>query len=613
MVDEKYYVLKDSGTYSNTLETYGLAELLTKINSSESKVFIEDKGMYYEITVNNPQRVEITYFDIFPYLKTKEKKEKQKDKDILDNDNIEKEITNYIDIEEEKIRNKKYSEFVKSINQQKNEARKKENPETESTLNQFDKKIKEYEDKPRNDWDVIMSVSILKAIDTYKNIYINLFRNKENFKVLVDCILELYKTPDENRDIIKKKLNQYKKNKVLVDIKEAASLQLYNPSMVKGAHSSKANGITPKAKDGFWLNECMKILGSYNSMIMKQVKVSSKDSDNKIYVFDVNKFNWDIEKKKAIFNEFKTNLKGYTSIKLDINSILLITKQLIKYHSSVVEKASAYRRKYRPKDEVKGLYSVYFKNMGNASSPVNISYLELPGFIELESSKDADDWLSIIDEHLNIINNIKISLNKQDETGSIIPLLQDYRMFLTTADINYFFNYVSAYSSFLMQQISKENYFVKPFTQKNMEVFLMKYDKKFSDIFENEGFKNIAKAIRASTISEQYAKSHGKQNFDIKYGLAQNLIRKSAYKDELITYLSEFIVSYNQETARYAEKNKGIRRTTIKQQDLEDIVKLIDEFEDSSLIGKMLCAYGYSLDRKKDGKEDSEIEDVSNE
>lgn len=611
MAEDKYYVLKDSGTYSNALEAYGLAELLRRINSPAAEIRIDNSGVFYEVTVKNPNKIELKYFDLFPYIKTKAKKTNKEEGDEGKNQ-IEDRISNFIDMEEEKAKNKRFNEFIRSISDQKREIRKNPGDRANEILSALDKKINDYEEKPRSDWDIITSISVLKAIDTYKKIYVNLFQNKEAFKEIIDNILELYSAPVDNREKIRKNMSQLKKSKVLKDVKDADCLQLFNPSMVKGAHSPKANSITPKAKEGFWLNECIKILGSYSSMVMRGVKVSSKDSDNKIYVFDVNRLIWDADKKREIFNKFKSSLRGYTSIKLDINSLLILTEKLIRYHSAYEETTNIFRRKYRPKDEINGFYAVYFKNMGNASSPTNISYLEMPGFIELESNDDAQAWLSIIQEHLSIINNIKIAITKQDETGSIIPLLQAYRMFLTTGDIGYFFDFVSEYSVFLMQQIIKENYYVRPLTSKNMEVLLMKYDKKLGSILQNEGFKNIAKAIRSSTISEQYAKSKGKQNFEIKYGLAQDLIRKSAYKDEFIMYLSEFVVSYNQETARSAEKNKKARRATIKQQDLEDIVRLIDEYEDSSLIGRMLCAYGYSLDRKSDEQEQDDTEEIVN-
>jgi hypothetical protein len=595
MTDKKYYVLKESGTYSNALEAYGLAELILGLTHQKAKVSIIDKGIYYELNVKDMELSEIKYFDLFPYLKKKDDKEA-----------IEKGIKNYIDLDEEKERKNRYNDYLKKINEERKKI--KNLPNAKPILAELDKKIEDYEDKPIREMDIITGVNQFKALDMYKKAYFNLYSNKDSFQNIIDVVLKLYSDTTNNIEEAKATILDLKKKKKIKDIKEVNSLQLYNPSMVKGAHPSKSNDITPEPVDGFWLQECLKIAGSFNAMVIKPVQIAKQKWDNKIYVFDVNNLDWD--KSKKIFNEFKRFLKGNTSIRLDINSILLTSKELIQ-HREEYKSSKSFLKKYRPHDEIKGFYAVYFKNMGNANSPTNISFLELPLFIEINSYKDAKDWIEIIDEHLKIINNIRNSISDQDEIGNIISLLQTYRQFLTTSDIDYFYDFIGQYSIFLMEQIAKKNYFTKPFSEKLMEVFLLKTDNRISEILQNQGFRNIAKAIRKSTISEQYAKSKGQQMYDIKYGLAQELLRKSAYKEDLIEFLSEFIVSYNQETARMVEKNKGKARATIKQQDLEDLVKLIDEYDNPSLIGKLLCAFGYSLDRKE--KEDEPVEDENNE
>ncbi|MGF7400858.1 hypothetical protein PQ744_10690 [Thermoanaerobacterium thermosaccharolyticum] len=595
MTDKKYYVLKESGTYSNALEAYGLAELILGLTHEKAKISIIDKGIYYELDVKDMELSEIRYFDLFPYLKKKD------DKEV-----IEKGIKNYIDLEEEKERKNRYNDYLKKINEEKKKA--KSLPDAKSILAELDKKIKNYEDKPIKELDVITGINQFKALDMYKKAYFNLYDNKDSFQNIIDVVLRLYSDTTNNIEEAKAIISDLKKKRKIKNIEKVNSLQLYNPSMVKGAHPQKSNDITPKSVDEFWLQECLKIAGSFTSMVIKPVQIAKQKWDNKVYVFDVNNLDWDISKK--IFNEFKKLLKGNTSIRLDINSVLLMAKELIQ-HREEYKSNRKFLNGYRPHDEIKGFYTVYFKNMGNANSPTNISFIELPLFIEINSDKEVKDWIEIIDEHLKIINNIRNSISDQDESGNIISLLKTYRQFLTTSDMDYFYNFIGQYSIFLMEQIAKKNYFTKPFSEKLMEVFLLKTDSKISEILQNQGFRNIAKAIRKSTISEQYAKSKGQQKYDIRYGLAQELLRKSAYKEDLIEFLSEFIVSYNQETAKMAEKDKGKVRATIKQQDLEDLVKLIDEYDNPSLIGKLLCAFGYSLDRKE--KEDELAEDENNE
>jgi len=135
-------------------------------------------------------------------------------------------------------------------------------------------------------------------------------------------------------------------------------------------------------------------------------------------------------------------------------------------------------------------------------------------------------------------------------------------------------------------------------------------EKEFKPILESQGFQNIAKAIRNATIKEQYAKARNNQRFDIHYGMAQDLKRKSPYKKDLVEYLSEFIALYNAETAKYVEHhpnefNAGKVRATIKTEDVEGVINLIDEYG-PSVVGKLLAAYGYALERKEGIPEDSE-------
>lgn len=128
-------------------------------------------------------------------------------------------------------------------------------------------------------------------------------------------------------------------------------------------------------------------------------------------------------------------------------------------------------------------------------------------------------------------------------------------------------------------------------------------EERFKPVLESQGFQNVAKAIRNATISAQYAKVRGDKRFDVHYGMAQDLKRKSPYKNDLVEYLSEFIALYNAETARYVEHHPedfkaGKVRATVKTNDIEEVISLIDGYG-SSIVGKLLTAYGYALERKE--------------
>lgn len=128
------------------------------------------------------------------------------------------------------------------------------------------------------------------------------------------------------------------------------------------------------------------------------------------------------------------------------------------------------------------------------------------------------------------------------------------------------------------------------------------------EIVENEGFLNIARAIRRATVNAQYRKASGSQVFEIHYGLAQEWKRKVKYREQFVMALSEFVQEYNAENARHAEQiaknpERGKeRRESISINDLNEVISLTEKFG-SELVGMLLLAYGYAKEENK-GKED---------
>lgn len=124
----------------------------------------------------------------------------------------------------------------------------------------------------------------------------------------------------------------------------------------------------------------------------------------------------------------------------------------------------------------------------------------------------------------------------------------------------------------------------------------MAHNRHLSPILEDPGFRRIAEAIRRSTVSLQYQKSHGGDLlYEIRYGLGDKLLRHAQYADEFAAELSRFIQSYNEENARKAETRKQQRRTNITIDDLAAVVRLIDEYG-APTVANLLVAFGYARD-----------------
>ncbi|HID34815.1 MAG TPA: hypothetical protein EYP25_09675 [Anaerolineae bacterium] len=134
---------------------------------------------------------------------------------------------------------------------------------------------------------------------------------------------------------------------------------------------------------------------------------------------------------------------------------------------------------------------------------------------------------------------------------------------------------------------------------------------KLSPILQSQGFRNIAEAIRRSTVIPQYIGRQQSQ-YDIRYGLGQELKRKAQYPDEFIQALAEFMQSYNEENARVYErtKGKGIRRKAITTQDIEEILALVDEYG-SRTVANLLIAFGYARDPREESTDNQESQSQS--
>ncbi|KKM11141.1 hypothetical protein SY88_10080 [Clostridiales bacterium PH28_bin88] len=130
----------------------------------------------------------------------------------------------------------------------------------------------------------------------------------------------------------------------------------------------------------------------------------------------------------------------------------------------------------------------------------------------------------------------------------------------------------------------------------------------YGKIVQDEGFRAVATAIRRATVSEQFHKARaGRQDYEIHYGLFQDLRQKARFKDQIVALLSQFIASYNYENARRAEQKARSgggderRRPQVTQQQLDQLIGLFDRFP-PEVVTLLLTAYGSARDVRDAGK-----------
>jgi hypothetical protein len=564
---KEFFVQKQSGTYAETLEAYGLANLLNEIlqrsQISDRKIIIEDKGLYYLVHSNKEISDEmingLEYFQVVKFLINKPETPIPQGISKTDcyNYPAQKAEQDWYKAEYDRI------EKNKGLNAEKKKTAKQEL--AKQKLSEFGKKIDA-------EYDVYREL-IKNPYTSFTKLHENFYHNQDNFPELLKEILCNYTniTPKES------------KLKFADD--KPTSQQLFNPNQGKGLNKSKANNASMGNLKSSWISETMKISGGLSMMSVQYVKVGS-GYDLKIYVPEFKEIQ--LSKGKELIKEFKRYLKSASPIKLDILNILDLIIKFIEYTPEY--------NKGKVKNTIKGFHSVYQKDLGQNKAVANIAFINTPDFIAYSTKQEGREWMDILKSQRSIISGI-------EELGDSIQGLQHYRNFLGSTGqtaFEYFSNFSYWYASYLIQALDKEKYYVKPFQIETLDKFYSNMNSKelnLTEIIENEGFKAVAQAIRKSTVNLQYTPKESRK-FDIRYGLAQQLQNKSKSKENLATFIGEFIGTYNAETARNAEKNGGKSfRANVKDEELIQFYALLDN-NPSRLVGALLSSYGFALNKK---------------
>lgn len=562
----RYIVHKKSGTYSELLETYGLANLLHKIfdavNLPDTDVVITDKEYCFEVStgidITDDIISKLKYFPLFKYIKQK----------------ADSDVSIYPDYYDYPKQNEWKKERQKGLN----DAYKiKDVSEKQKEVERINK-IYETE-KPRDvEFDVYSEIIVPNNFAGFDKLYSNIMDNHDNFTVLVKFMLDYYQGKNTKQP---KELN--------INENKPTALQLYNPNRGKGLKADKANTVAGGNFKLSWISETMKISGALSDMICQRVKVGS-NYDLKVFVPEYKQLKY--EKKYVLIPRFKKYAKGNTPIKIDVLYILLFTKLLI-------ENTEFSGRRRKIKDIVTGLHSVYQKDLGQNKAVINIGFIQIPDFVEIGSKDDVHQWTEVIDDQIRIIGGLK-------EEHDATPGLMMYRDFISGSNIHDFFKFSYWYAEYLMSQLSKQN---KPraFTINSLNMFYNSMDNQeisLKTIIENDGFKAVAEAIRKSTVSLQYLPKD-KRKYEIRYGVVQALQTKSKTKTDLAEYIGEFISLYNAETSRKAEKEDRAFRKNVREDKLSQFYELLENHS-SKLVGSLLASYGFALPSKEQSVDDED-------
>jgi hypothetical protein len=560
-----FKVKKRTGTYSDTIEAFGFANLINEIQKrvelSRPKLWIEDKGLFYELTSKPAFQLEhirkLRYFPLFQYVV-------RNTSETFDENYFDYPKQRDLKKERQELTQKAYKEFVG----------KEKSDQLKQRLKEIERIYYEVK-KIYSELDVYSQIITPNNFVGFDKLYRNISSNKEAFPEIVKAIFDYYsgfvvelksKSLDSFNDMV-------------------TALQIYNPTTGKGQNKGKASGASAGPMKLNWISETMKISGALTNMLCQLVKVGS-NYDMKVVVPDFKKTEYNLQ--RQIVLSFKKNIKGNTPMKVDILNLLIVNKQLI-------ENTEEYKN-FKAKNILTGLHSTYQKDLGQNRAIVNIAELQTPDFIEFDNEDEAKDWVNILKEQINIIG----SINEQE--GDTTQGLIAYRTFLTSSHFQSWAKFIFWYDEHIMSNFSRNKYTL-PFKITSLNKFFknMKMNEfKISEIISNEGFQKVAYAIRKSTVTLQYTPKD-QRKFEIRYGLAQTLQNKSKSAADLAGFIGEFIATFNAETARYAEKSGTVLRANIRENELSMFYELLDKYP-SKVVGAILASYGFALTEKESNR-----------
>jgi hypothetical protein len=572
---QHFFIDKTPQPFSDTLLLHGFARLLENLDVDAANITLSDCGLYFAVDLFKP----ITHEDVAR--------------------NTDKQIIGFI----QTLKNTSLIANAPDIRLVNYEAEK-----AQAAAFFEARKSGGEASPPSPEWSIYRAINP-GAIQGYNNLALAWYitRSPETLYLLLD----LFSATPNDIDGAMSAWKALDKAKGWGIKASATALQLFNPDSGKGHNKVKGDGLSIGNLDSFWLLEYLKAAGFYVGAITRTLR-ESKDRKTLVVV-----------PRQLTFSENLTVMGKFAeSMQVPLYPTQFDILAVIRYTQALIEHAIAPRGKYAlnrsrvKKRIVGGFQAAFYKDMGNSAATMNMSFLGLPGWIDEPTSQSDVDFY--IHPETGLLVEFEKFVRQFNEKESDVPeLLRPLRDFVSGDDLEAFFEFTNAFPGYLIGRRSRRKPAKALSTQFIERIIMSQNDPVLSNIIASPGFRDVAYAIRKSTVIAQWntedAKKKGKRYpYEIRYGLHQTLLRRATRKQEFIADLSAFLTQYQAETVQLEEtmSKRNIpfpfeyQRRSVRTTALEEIVALIDEYG-SEPVASLLIAYGYArLPRQVDDSTD---------
>lgn len=604
MYQSTYYVDKTTDTFADILLAYGVASLLERLlqaNVGEVTVRVQDAGSVYAIRLEKPIAggfEEIAWFCDLPFIQTDEKQAGKKQ--ASKKGPPEGWPGEVVDYGAERERRNEYFAARAKLS---GEARR-----PGATVDEFPELAAVNALAPRPDWDILAQINQMGAITAYSQVLTAWYECRVCFPDLLRLLLALFATTPNDVDGALAAWKALKKQNNLQAGDTVTPVQALNPAMGKGINRPKADGAHRLGNpDSFWPLEFLKFWGMRRAGVPRIVQTAQGGGgrgprDRKTYV--LRPVNITLDTHDKVYHAFNRAMWSSTAVKMDVLAALRYTDAFL--DQWLAGQLADARWGEEPGDYVAGMGAAFYKDMGNAVAPLNLSEIGLPRWMKVEDEAQGRAYRAMLEEHRRVVDSL------QEKNADEYRLLQRYRDFLSGHDLSAFYEFAAGYAELTMSRMEKGRWAPR-LTTIHLEVLMMGHNPKLKPILDSPGFRNIAAAIRRSTVIPQYFKAKKqKWPYDVRYGLGADLLRQAAYPDRFIQALSEFLHDYNRETMQILERYKENlpphwRRARVTTEDIQQVVELIDEYG-SQTVANLLVSFGYAREPREP---EAEVEEMA--